>query len=381
MIINENQKRKIIPLASGKGGVGTTVLTANLALELAANEKNVVVVDLDLGGSNVHTALGLKNTNSGIGNFLTNPGLKLKDILVATPYENLRLIPGDVLVPGLSQVDQKRVQELYDALGRLKADYLLLDAGSGGGRDLDTFLLSNSGFVVMDNRKTSVLNTYGFFKNLVYRVLAGALHRKTKAQRLVNDAFWGKRPDSFNRLSAVLIELDDVDASAAREARKSLSLLKPKLIMNHAGDADDIETARKLAGLVERDFEIEIEIMGAVSHDPLMDQAMELGQPFMLVGGAESLAARQIARITQKIVQSEQFPDMPLDLEYYKDSFELAALEFENDLEEMEAAAQASQQDEGLTHEDLIGVIQEQQKKIQELKGTVRMLTMQQGEQ
>jgi flagellar biosynthesis protein FlhG len=71
MVINENVSKKIIPIAGGKGGVGKTIITANLAIELAKNGKNVVVIDLDLGGSNLHTYLGMKNTKLGIGNFLT----------------------------------------------------------------------------------------------------------------------------------------------------------------------------------------------------------------------------------------------------------------------------------------------------------------------
>ncbi|MFW6181559.1 MAG: AAA family ATPase, partial [Spirochaetota bacterium] len=243
MIINEKQTRKVIPLAAAKGGVGVTTLAANLALELAANEKETVLVDLDLGGSNLHTALGVKNTNRGIGNFLASREVDFESIIVPTPYERLRLIPGDVLVPGLDRSDPARVNELYGALAALEADYLLLDAGSGCGGNLEPFLVSNSGLVVMNSRKTSVLNTYRFFKNLAYRLLAGALAERRNALELLERTFKGKDPDSFTKMSDLLRELEDLDTSAAGEARKQLATLQPKLILNDARTPDELDTA------------------------------------------------------------------------------------------------------------------------------------------
>ncbi len=381
MILNEKQTKKLIPFAGGKGGTGTTTITANIALELAANEKDTVVIDLDLGGSNLHTALGVKNTNRGIGNFLTSPEVDFQSIIAPTPFERLRLIPGDVLVPGLEQADPGRVGELYDAITALDADYLLLDVGSGSGANLDSFLLSDSGLVVMDSSKTSVLNTYRFFKNLVYRILRIAFSGNTGAADLLEGAFRGKDPGSFTRMGAVLKEMEDLDGSAAGEARKQLATLQPKLILNDARTPDELDTVQKLAGLVRRDFEIEVECMGLIYHDDAMDEALELGEPFMLVGGVDAMAAREIARIAQKILQSERFPVMPLDLEYYKDSFELARIESAADYQELQDQDLAAEKEQGLTHEDLVGVIQEQQKKIQELKSTVRMLTLRRGNQ
>jgi len=78
MVICENVRRKIIPVASGKGGVGKSVIAANMSLALAQSGKSTVAMDLDLGGSNLHTLLGIKNTQAGIGNFLSGGSLKLQ---------------------------------------------------------------------------------------------------------------------------------------------------------------------------------------------------------------------------------------------------------------------------------------------------------------
>ena len=56
-----DNKSVIIPVASGKGGVGKSIVTANLAVSLANSGYSTVAVDLDLGGSNLHSYLGLLN--------------------------------------------------------------------------------------------------------------------------------------------------------------------------------------------------------------------------------------------------------------------------------------------------------------------------------
>jgi flagellar biosynthesis protein FlhG len=61
---------QIIPIASGKGGVGKSILATNLSCALAQAGKKVVCADLDLGGSNLHVMFGLQGIKSGIGTFV-----------------------------------------------------------------------------------------------------------------------------------------------------------------------------------------------------------------------------------------------------------------------------------------------------------------------
>ena len=58
---------QIIPVASGKGGVGKSLLSANLAIALGQAGKKVVLADLDLGASNLHLVIGQNSPKKGIG--------------------------------------------------------------------------------------------------------------------------------------------------------------------------------------------------------------------------------------------------------------------------------------------------------------------------
>jgi flagellar biosynthesis protein FlhG len=64
---------RIIPVASGKGGVGKSLVSANLSIALAQAGKRVVLADLDLGASNLHLILGFRAYKNGLGTYLSAP--------------------------------------------------------------------------------------------------------------------------------------------------------------------------------------------------------------------------------------------------------------------------------------------------------------------
>lgn len=74
----------LIPIGSGKGGVGKTVFAANLGAALSAAGRTVILVDLDLGGANLHTCLGVRNKNPGVGSLVWKKEKHLEALVIAT---------------------------------------------------------------------------------------------------------------------------------------------------------------------------------------------------------------------------------------------------------------------------------------------------------
>ena len=122
---------QIIAIASGKGGVGKSMLTANLAVALGQSGKQVVAADLDLGGSNLHLALGAMGLPRGVGTYFDKPSTQLEEIIYPTDYPNLSIIPGESELPGIANVPPAPKQRLLHDLKNLQCDYLLLDLGAG----------------------------------------------------------------------------------------------------------------------------------------------------------------------------------------------------------------------------------------------------------
>jgi flagellar biosynthesis protein FlhG len=177
---------QILPIASGKGGVGKSLLATNLAVALAQTGKRVVLADLDLGGSNIHLMLGRMGLSQGIGTFLINSDVAFEDIIVTTDYKNLSFIPGDAEIPGTANLKSSQKQKLIRRLRSLEADYLIMDLGAGSSfNTVDFFLISGQGIVVTDPTPTANLNAYLFLKNVIFRIMSSTFKKNTKAHEYI----------------------------------------------------------------------------------------------------------------------------------------------------------------------------------------------------
>ena len=181
MVIIQKRKCKIIPIASGKGGVGKTEMCSNLGILLGAMGYKTVIIDLDLGASNLHTALTMKNTHTGIGNYFSETSLKFDSLMVDTPYQNTKIIFGDALAAGTPNITHTQRAKLIAEIEKIKADYVLLDLGSGSANNVvDFFLMSNAGIIISTPHTTSIVNVYNLMKNAVFRFFLLVFADKSK---------------------------------------------------------------------------------------------------------------------------------------------------------------------------------------------------------
>ncbi|MFO7782903.1 MAG: P-loop NTPase [Spirochaetia bacterium] len=378
MIINQNQLRKVIPIASGKGGVGKSILSANLGIMLAAYGRRTVLIDLDLGGSNLHTYLGLKNRQSGIGNYVSDKSLDFNSLLSDTPYTNLKFVAGDVLVSGTANLMHSQRKGLISRIEKIDADFIILDLGSGTGLNVvDFFLIANAGIVVSTPQTPAILNAYNFLKNAVFRQLQRNLNSPKKVVNYLKDVVKDKTPGATPTISQILEKIEKISGKAGAEARAQVDVLLPHLVLNMGESPEDLEIGYSLRDLVGKNLGVGIGCLGFVYQDKAVAAALKGLKP-VVVDREDSLVSREIDRIAQKILQSPQYPVMPLDLQEYEDSFELASIEARNDFTEVDGMEDARQR-AGVSPEDFLAIIAAQKKKIEELQGTVRMLTMGQG--
>ncbi|TVR61077.1 MAG: MinD/ParA family protein [Spirochaetaceae bacterium] len=377
MIITEETRKKIIPIASGKGGVGKSVLTSNLGIVLAANGKKTILIDLDMGGSNLHTYLGIKNTNPGIGNFLSDQKKSFDKLLVETEYPNLSFIPGDVLVSGTANLLQSEKNAIIKEITAIEADYILLDLGSGSSHNVvDFFLISNSGIIVTTTQAPAVLNAYGFLKNSLYRHVYRSLRSNKRAADSLEKALKDKTPGSTPTAQQIAAKIKRIDKRKGQAMLDECAAFRPHLVINMAEQPDEIDIAESLKELVKNTLSIDLGCLGVVFRDPAVNGAIEEITP-LVVAAPDAPASIQIERIAQKIIQSERFPIMPLDLDMYEDSFALARLEAETDhVEYHEPAAAQANGVAGMSAEDFLAIVSAHRKRIAELEETIKRLTI-----
>lgn len=357
---------QIIPVASGKGGVGKSLLSANLAIALGQAGKKVLLADLDLGASNLHLVLGVQSPKEGIGTFLTRT-TSFDDIIIKTAYPNVSFIAGDAEIPGLTSLKANQKNNLTKNLLKSDADYLILDLGAGTHLGiLDFFLMSPQGIVVTAPSVTATLNAYLFLKNAVFRLMYSCFKKGSIAynylESLKNDS------NSLRRMyiPRIIEEISKIDPENAERFRKRTADFHPRLVMNMISDPKDADKALKIRRSCKEYLNIELEHLGVIYRDNIQDTALASRLP-VLVYKPQSMISQAIYRIADKIIQSETetFTDFE---NLTEESFETAELEATIDFESKMDYVEELVGSGALSMGDLAETIKSQQYEISSLR-------------
>jgi len=171
---------RILAVTSGKGGVGKTLVTANLAAALAELGHRVVVLDADLGLANLDVVLNLSPAFTL--HQVIHQGVPLSRALMSAPGGFTVLPAGSGLVEysRMTPTLQRGLRAVVDELAQ-GHDFLLLDTGAGiSDVVLDTVAMAQEVLVVATPEPTSLTDAYATFK-----VLA-TLQRRLRPFLLVN---------------------------------------------------------------------------------------------------------------------------------------------------------------------------------------------------
>src|SRR5205823_10349069 len=82
--------RRVIAVGGGKGGIGKSLVSANLGIALAQKGKRVVLVDADLGGANLHTCLGVAQPQVTLSDFVSKKVNTLDELMIDVGVPHLK---------------------------------------------------------------------------------------------------------------------------------------------------------------------------------------------------------------------------------------------------------------------------------------------------
>ncbi|NBS12371.1 MAG: MinD/ParA family protein [Gammaproteobacteria bacterium] len=157
---------RIIGIASGKGGVGKTTVSTNLAVALAQSGKQVMLFDADLGLANAQIALGIRaefNFSHVISGEKT-----LNNIVVRGPF-GLYVVPGASGVGRMADLSMAEIQGIIQAFSTFEKplDYLIVDVAAGISPSVITFLRAcHQVAIVVRDEPSSIADAYGTIKVL-----------------------------------------------------------------------------------------------------------------------------------------------------------------------------------------------------------------------
>ena len=147
----------IIAIGGGKGGIGKSFVSSSVAIFLANQGHETYLVDLDLGGANLHTTLGEGLPKLGINEFVSSSSLTLPDIAVKTAHPNLKLISGSSDQMDVADINEFQRTHLMSSLFKLKTKYIVLDLSAGTHHTtLDFFLMAQHKICVFTPEPSSM---------------------------------------------------------------------------------------------------------------------------------------------------------------------------------------------------------------------------------
>lgn len=291
---------RIWAFGSGKGGVGKSVVAANLGVLLARRGETVALLDADLGGANLHTMLGMRNPSRTLSDFLARRCRTLQEVLNPTPQERLWLVSGARALMEAANPSFGQKLKILRHISALPVEHVLLDLGAGSSFSvLDFFLAAAVPVLVVVPEPTSVENTYQFIRAAFYRRLKRAGERDV-VQPVVQQVMEEGTVRSPRELIERVRRINPAIGAALANAAGSFA---PAVLVNQVSDDLQRRLGRDIATACRDYFGVDVVALGAIDRDPLVSRsvverrpAVELFPGSAFVTALEGVVERILAR-------------------------------------------------------------------------------------
>ncbi len=290
--------RRVISVGGGKGGIGKSLIAANLGIELARRGNRVVLVDADLGGANLHTTLGLEVPKRTLSDFIERKVERIEDVVTPTGIANLGLVSG--ALDHLDAADPRYAQKmrLLRHVQQMDVDYAILDLGAGTAVNvLDFFLVSDHGVLVLVPEPTAVENAYRFVKAAFWRRMRNVA-QVYGYEGLLRSVMAGA---AFRSPVELIANVTDRDPEAGANLARQLTSFRPRLLVNQARTAQDASIGQAVVAAWRKYFGVEMDYLGVIQYDDEMWRTLRARRPF-LIERPQAPAARAFSAVADALV-------------------------------------------------------------------------------
>lgn len=306
----------LISVASGKGGVGKSIVSVNLAVTLAKTGHKVLLADLDVGGADAHIMFGELNPPVTLTDFLNKRVDRLDDVAIPVAFHpNLRLIAGTGETLATANMAYARKKRLMKHFRDLDADIVILDIGAGTHyHALDFFLMADIHLTVATPEPTSVLDLYRFIKlAAIRRVLACFLARSPMSEVLSNR--------DFTSVEEVMEVAGATDAEGRDVAAAALRSFRPGLIINRTSGRSQVNVLY-LRKILQDYVGGDLMMLGEIPEDPAVSQSVRKFLP-VIEFAPQSLAAKGLLAVSAAVEHLHStYVDRREELQHSSDEIE-----------------------------------------------------------
>lgn len=292
-------RREIIAVGGGKGGIGKSLVAANIGVHLAQSGRRVVLVDADLGGANLHTCLGIQPPRQTLSDFVDRKVSSLSEVVCPTPVKGLSLISGALDFLGAANPKYTQKLRLLREISRLDVHNVIIDLGGGTGFNiLDFFLIADHGILTVVPEPTSIENAYRFIKAAYYRRLK-TLDLSLNLRPLVDEALADKGR-GLKTPADLIAHIESKNPDAGRTLRQQLDGFPLQLVVNQTRGAQEDKLGIAISDACRKYFGIPMRFLGSIPYDDAVWRCVRRRVP-VLSAQPNSPAAGAIRAITRNL--------------------------------------------------------------------------------
>lgn len=278
------------------------MITANLGVLLARQGKRVVLVDLDLGASNLHTFIEQTDTGRGLEDFLGKQVDQLEEVVMPTKIPNLFFISSRNCLTEAANLYTAQKQKIIRAIQKLDFDVVLMDLGAGTNFNmLDFFLTSNQGIFICTSEPTSIENSFNFIKAVYFRVIKKTLKQKIFNRVTQHLDLSGNTIDQSFRIINGVTQHDPEMGALLKEKLRDFHF---RFVVNQLRKNDDPSLGTKIEKVCNRHFYSKFTFLGNIRFDENIHDSILMRKNFVMKY-AHSPSANDLARIARSIASRE----------------------------------------------------------------------------
>lgn len=300
----------IIAVGGGKGGVGKSLVSANLAVCLGLAGKKVLAVDLDVGGSNLHTYFGLSNPKVNLSDALVFGRCEFKDTMLDTGVESVKIIAGgrEEVWGGPDSIDQNTKCQFFEEIFQVREkhgfDTVIFDLGAGShAHTIDFFLAAHFGLVTVLPEPTSIENAYSFMKMTLFRLLSHAGQRMGAAETaeeikaiLVANEKSGQRGGYLSKLH----QAGETYPGFISQLSKVLAGRTLGITLNQVRSQRDIDIGKSMEMIGQQYFGFRTKFSGYLNHDDAAWKSLR-NRRLLVADFPGSILARRFADLARVV--------------------------------------------------------------------------------
>ncbi len=281
-----SSKNKIIAVGGGKGGVGKSVVCANMAVTLALTGQRVILVDADFGASSLHALLGISSPKYGFREFFDHSGLDSNGedaLLLDTGIANLKFLSGAGDIPGSADINVKNQKKVISYIRSLEADHILIDLGPGTNfHIIDYYNIGGKNVVVSTPEMTSILKTFSFIKATLFRRISQEFKSNSDLQHLLDLSRNPAAVEECYEIDSLRKRVEELHPQQLERVNEIIREFRPGLVINRVRRQKDILMGDNLLKLAKKYLDVDIQFLGYLIESDEVRDSIDAMRPFLI---------------------------------------------------------------------------------------------------